>query len=285
MESFITVFQQPIFMAGGMTSDGSLTSNLIALMALTAMEIVLGIDNLVFLSVLTGKLPKHQQKSARLVGLAMAMGMRLVLLAFIFLIVKMNQPFFTLDSLPVGESAKVWLQERPEINGLSLKDLVLIGGGLFLLWKSVKEIHHMVGGESTEHTITVRPSYSSVIVQITILDIVFSLDSVITAVGLADQLWVMITAVLISVGIMMVFANQVASFVEKHPTVKMLAVSFLVMIGAMLVADGSGTHVSKGYVYFAMLFSLLVEILNLRAKQTMTSKAQPHSDTMQNAPS
>jgi predicted tellurium resistance membrane protein TerC len=278
MESLITVFQQPIFMAGGITSDGSLTSNLIALIALTAMEIVLGIDNLVFLSVLTGKLPKHQQKSARLVGLAMAMGMRLVLLAFIFLIVKMNQPFFTLDSLPVGESAKAWLQERPEINGLSLKDLVLIGGGLFLLWKSVKEIHHMVGGDSSEHTIMARPSYSSVIVQITILDLVFSLDSVITAVGLADQLWVMITAVLISVGIMMIFANQVASFVEKHPTVKMLAVSFLVMIGAMLVADGSGTHVSKGYVYFAMLFSLLVEILNLRAKHAITSKVPPHSE-------
>lgn len=270
-------------MAGGITSDGSLTSNLIALVALTAMEIVLGIDNLVFLSVLTGKLPKHQQKSARLVGLAMAMGMRLVLLGFIFLIVKMNQPFFNLDSLPVGDAARTWLQERPEINGLSLKDLVLIGGGLFLLWKSVKEIHHMVGGEASEHTITARPSYSSVILQITILDIVFSLDSVITAVGLADQLWVMITAVLVSVAVMMVFANQVASFVEKHPTVKMLAVSFLVMIGAMLVADGSGTHVSKGYVYFAMLFSLFVEILNLRAKHATISKAKPTSEIRPNS--
>jgi predicted tellurium resistance membrane protein TerC len=286
MESLIPVFHGILPFAAGVSTDGSLASNVVALIALSAMEIVLGIDNLVFLSVLTAKLPRHQQKSARLVGLAMAMGMRILLLAFIFLIVKMNKPFLTLDILPLGESAQEWLQQNPEINGISLKDLVLIFGGLFLLWKSGKEIHHLIGGYEGSIDIKSRPSYSSVIMQITLLDIVFSLDSVITAVGLADQLWVMITAVLISVAIMMVFSGPVASFVEKHPTVKMLAVSFLVMIGAMLVADGCGTHVSKGYVYFAMLFSLLVEFLNLRAKhhalkqrsESTEGMSQPHEE-------
>jgi predicted tellurium resistance membrane protein TerC len=202
----------------------------------------------------------------------MAMGMRILLLAFIFLIVKMNNPFLTLDILPLGTAARDWLQQNPDINGISLKDLVLILGGLFLLWKSVTEIHHLVGGYEGSINVTSRPSYSSVIMQITLLDIVFSLDSVITAVGLADQLWVMISAVLVSVGVMMIFANQVANFVEKHPTVKMLAVSFLVMIGAILLADGCGTHVNKGYVYFAMVFSLLVEFLNLRAKRHASNR-------------
>lgn len=247
-------------------TDGSLSGNLIALVALCAMEIVLGIDNLVFLSVLSSKLPKEQQKSARLIGLSLAMGMRIALLATLFWIMKLKDPILSLDILPLGAAAQDWLLERPEINQVSIKDLILIGGGLFLLWKSVKEIHHLVDGQHSQNSVVAPPSYASVLIQVMILDIVFSLDSVITAVGMADQLWVMVTAVIVSVIIMMFFSTKVAVFVEQNPTVKMLAVAFLVMIGAMLVADGCGTHVSKGYVYFAMLFALGVEILNLRAR-------------------
>lgn len=260
---FIPVF---CLFASTVALDGSLSGNLIALIALCAMEIVLGIDNLVFLSVLSSKLPKEQQRSARLIGLGLAMGMRIVLLATLFLIMKMKDPFFSLDILPLGEAAKAWLADRPEINGVSIKDLILIAGGLFLLRKSVKEIHHLVDGHQSSQSTKAPPSYASVLIQVMVLDIVFSLDSVITAVGMADQLWVMVAAVIVSVIVMMLFSTNVAVFVEQNPTVKMLAVAFLVMIGAMLVADGCGTHVSKGYVYFAMLFALGVELLNLRAR-------------------
>ena len=265
----ITIFPlSPDFclFASSVAIDSSLSGNLIALVALCAMEIVLGIDNLVFLSVLSNKLPKEQQKSARLIGLGLAMGMRIALLATLFLIMKLKDPIFSLDTLPLGASATAWLAERPEINSVSIKDLILIFGGLFLLWKSVNEIHHLVDGHQSENSVKSAPSYASVLVQVMILDIVFSLDSVITAVGMADQLWVMVTAVIVSVIVMMMFSTKVAVFVEQNPTVKMLAVAFLVMIGAMLVADGCGTHVSKGYVYFAMLFALGVEVLNLRAR-------------------
>ena len=265
----ITIFPlSPDFclFASSVAIDSSLSGNLIALVALCAMEIVLGIDNLVFLSVLSNKLPKEQQKSARLIGLGLAMGMRIALLATLFLIMKLKDPIFSLDSLPLGASATAWLAERQEINSVSIKDLILIFGGLFLLWKSVNEIHHLVDGHQSENSVKSAPSYASVLVQVMILDIVFSLDSVITAVGMADQLWVMVTAVIVSVIVMMMFSTKVAVFVEQNPTVKMLAVAFLVMIGAMLVADGCGTHVSKGYVYFSMLFALGVEILNLRAR-------------------
>ena len=265
----ITIFPlSPDFclFASSVAIDSSMSGNLIALVALCAMEIVLGIDNLVFLSVLSNKLPKEQQKSARLIGLGLAMGMRIALLATLFLIMKLKDPIFSLDTLPLGASATAWLAERPEINSVSIKDLILIFGGLFLLWKSVNEIHHLVDGHQSENSVKSAPSYASVLVQVMILDIVFSLDSVITAVGMADQLWVMVTAVIVSVIVMMMFSTKVAVFVEQNPTVKMLAVAFLVMIGAMLVADGCGTHVSKGYVYFAMLFALGVEILNLRAR-------------------
>jgi predicted tellurium resistance membrane protein TerC len=262
-----------IFLAsGGVPTDGTFVEAIIALLALCAMEIVLGIDNLVFLSVLSGKLPKEQQKSARLVGLGLAMGMRICLLAFIFVILKLKDPIFYLDSLPLSTETKTWCKSREEINGISIKDLILIFGGLFLLWKSVKEIHHLVEGHHDENTLKTPPSYASVLAQVMVLDLVFSLDSVITAVGMADQLWVMITAVIVSVIVMMIFSNAVATFVENNPTVKMLAVAFLVMIGAMLVAEGCGTHVSKGYVYFAMVFSLGVEILNLRARRKSLSK-------------
>ena len=252
--------------ASAATGNGSLSGNLIALIALCGMEIVLGIDNLVFLSVLSSKLPKERQRSARLFGLGLAMGMRILLLATLFLIMKLKDPIFSLDILPLGAAAKEWLVDRPEINSVSIKDLILIAGGLFLLWKSVKEIHHLVDGHASQVVTKAPPSYASVLIQVMVLDIVISMDSVITAVGMADQLWVMITAVIVSVIIMMLFSTKVAVFVEQNPTVKMLAVAFLVMIGAMLVADGCGTHVSKGYVYFAMLFALGVEILNLRAR-------------------
>jgi predicted tellurium resistance membrane protein TerC len=258
--------------SGGVSTDGSWSGAIIALLALCAMEIVLGIDNLVFLSVLSGKLPKEQQRSARLVGLVLAMGMRICLLGFIFVILKLKDPIFYLDSLPLGMEFQTWAKSREEINGVSVKDLILIFGGLFLLWKSVKEIHHLVEGHHEDRSIKAPPSYASVLIQVMILDLVFSLDSVITAVGMVDQLWVMITAVIVSVIVMMIFSNSVAKFVEQNPTVKMLAVAFLVMIGAMLVADGCGTHVSKGYVYFAMLFSLGVEILNLRARRAAIVK-------------
>jgi predicted tellurium resistance membrane protein TerC len=262
-----SIFDFGLLAAHGVQTDGTLGGAIIALIALSAMEIVLGIDNLVFLSVLSSKLPKEQQKSARLIGLALAMGMRIALLAFIFVILKLKAPFFYLSSLPLGDAAHAWLKAHAEVDGLSVKDLILIGGGLFLLWKSVKEIHHLVEGQHDEKTVKTAPSYASVLIQVMVLDLVFSLDSVITAVGMADELWVMIAAVILSVIVMMIFSSSVAHFVEKNPTVKMLAVSFLVMIGAMLVAEGCGTHVSKGYVYFAMAFSLFVEILNLRAKR------------------
>jgi predicted tellurium resistance membrane protein TerC len=271
---FLTFFQSVsfhqawLFLASSMEVDGSWTSALIALVALSAMEIVLGIDNLVFLSVLTSRLPKEQQASARMIGLGLAMGMRIVLLALIFVILKLKEPFVYFHSFVSGFAGlQTWLKEHPEIDGLSVKDLILIFGGLFLLWKSVKEIHHLLEGHHEERKISAPPSYRSVLIQVMLLDLVFSLDSVITAVGMADHLWVMILAVVLSVVIMMVFASAVGKFVEKNPTVKMLAVSFLVMIGAMLVAEGCGTHINKGYVYFAMVFSLGVEILNLRAKK------------------
>jgi predicted tellurium resistance membrane protein TerC len=262
----------PVLGASVSMGNGGWGEALIALIALSAMEIVLGIDNLVFLSVISARLPREQQKSARLVGLMLAMGMRIVLLAFIFVILKLNKPFLYLDQVLTIPSLQAWLQKNEGINGISVKDLILIFGGLFLLWKSVKEIHHLIDGQHEHLTAMAPPSYASVLLQVMLLDLVFSLDSVITAVGMADQLWVMITAVILSVILMMLFANSVAVFVERNPTVKMLAVSFLVMIGAMLVADGCGTHVSKGYVYFAMAFSLGVEILNLRARHINRAK-------------
>ena len=221
----------------------------ISFLTLTVLEIVLGIDNIIFISILAGKLPAHQQARARTIGLMLALVTRVLLLCSIFWLTKLTADLFAI----LG-------------HGFSGKDLVMLLGGLFLLWKSVNEIHHLVDGHQSENSVKSAPSYASVLVQVMILDIVFSLDSVITAVGMADQLWVMVTAVIVSVIVMMMFSTKVAVFVEQNPTVKMLAVAFLVMIGAMLVADGCGTHVSKGYVYFAMLFALGVEVLNLRAR-------------------
>jgi predicted tellurium resistance membrane protein TerC len=223
----------------------------IALLTLTVLEIVLGIDNVIFISILAGKLPVEQQAKARRLGLGLAMFMRIALLFSLSLIIRLTAPLFTV----LGE----------EISG---RDLVLIVGGLFLLGKSTHEIHDRLEGEEGETAVRVKPSLTSVLVQIMLLDIVFSLDSVITAVGMAEDLGVMIAAVVIAVGFMMAFAGPVSTFVDRHPTVKMLALSFLLLIGVALVADGLNQHIPKGYIYFAMAFSVGVELLNLRSRRS-----------------
>jgi predicted tellurium resistance membrane protein TerC len=223
--------------------------NGIALLTLTLLEIVLGIDNIVFLSILTSKLPAAQQPRARRIGLLLAMGMRILLLMAIGWIAKLTTPLFTVT--------------RFELSG---RDLILLGGGLFLIAKATWEIHDKLEG-TEHHTERRAASFGAVLVQIVLVDAVFSLDSVITAVGLARHLAVMITAVVIAIAVMMAFAEAVSGFVERHPTVKMLALSFLILIGVMLVAEGFGQHVDKGYVYFAMAFSLGVEMLNIRMRK------------------
>ena len=226
----------------------------IALLTLTVLEIVLGIDNVIFISILAGKLPKDEQGKARKVGLGLAMFIRLALLASIAWIARLTTPLFTV----LGQ----------EISG---RDLILLIGGLFLLAKATHEIHDKLEGAEGEASAKVRASFVSVIVQILLLDIVFSLDSVITAVGMADELAVMMAAVVIAVLVMLVAAGPISDFVARHPTVKMLALSFLLLIGISLVAEGLDQHISKGYIYFAMGFSVFVEMINLR----LHKKSQP----------
>lgn len=225
----------------------------IALVTLTTLEIVLGIDNIIFISIMSSKLPPAQQPRARRWGLALALITRLLLLASLAFIVKLTQPLFTV----LGH----------EVSG---RALTLILGGLFLLYKSTHEIHESVEEPGLEKDqISERtgkqPSFFSVVVQIMILDIIFSLDSVITAVGMANQIWVMMTAVILAVIVMLVAVEPISAFVENHPAVKMLAVAFLLLVGTALIADGLGLHISKGYIYFAMAFSVFVECLNIRA--------------------
>lgn len=222
----------------------------IALLTLTVLEIVLGIDNVIFISILSGKLPESQQKKARNIGLAGAMVMRVLLLLSIAWIVKLTRPLFTV----LGQ-------------GISGRDLILLIGGLFLIFKATHEIHDKLEGEEGHASKRVAPSLSSTIVQIMLLDIVFSLDSVITAVGMAKDVGVMITAVVISVGIMLFAAGSIGAFVNRHPTVKMLALSFLMLIGMSLIAEGLEFHIPKGYVYFAMGFSVFVEVLNIQFRR------------------
>ena len=222
----------------------------IALITLLALEIVLGIDNVVFISILASKLPKEQEKKAMRLGLALAMLIRIGLLFSLSWLIGLTDPWFTV----LGE----------EISG---RDLILILGGLFLLGKSTFEMHDKLEGEEGEASARVAPSFTSVIVQILLLDIVFSLDSVITAVGMVDVLWVMITAVVIAIAVMMVAAPTIASFVHRHPTIKMLALAFLVLIGVTLIAEGLDQHIPKGYIYFSMAFSLGVEMLNMRLRK------------------
>lgn len=225
----------------------------LSLLVLTAMEIVLGIDNIVFITILCGRLPADQQLRARRIGLAAALITRILLLLSISWVMRLTDPLF--------EFVRMW----------SGKDLILVGGGLFLIYKATTEIHQNVnypdrGHAAAEDATKVTATFGRVILQIMILDVVFSLDSVITAVGMADHIPVMVTAVIIAVGVMMVFAGPVGDFVERHATVRVLALSFLVLIGVMLTMEGTGQHVEKGYIYVAMAFSLGVELLNMRMR-------------------
>jgi predicted tellurium resistance membrane protein TerC len=230
----------------------------IALLTLTVLEIVLGIDNIIFISILAGKLPAADRERARKVGLSLAMLMRIALLLSITWVMRLTTPIFA----AMGQ----------EISG---RDLILIVGGLFLLAKSTFEIHDKLEGEEGHASAKVAASFASVIVQILLLDAVFSLDSVITAVGMADDVAVMILAVVIAVGVMLVSAASIGEFVERHPTVKMLALSFLLLIGVSLIAEGFDQHIPKGYIYFAMGFSVFVEMINLRVR-ARTQPVQLH---------
>jgi predicted tellurium resistance membrane protein TerC len=235
----------------------------IAFATLTALELVLGIDNIIFISILVDKLPKEKREFARRIGLFMAMFMRIGLLLVLAWIVGLVAPLFTM----FGQ----------EISG---RDLILILGGLFLIWKSTGEVHHSLeGGEEGHTSKAVKATFTAVILQIMLIDLVFSLDSIITAVGMVDDVKIMIAAVIVSVALMMLFASPIGRFVSDHPTIKMLALSFLVVVGVVLVAEGFGHHVPKGYVYFAMAFSLAVEMLNIRMRKRSAKRVQlnpPH---------
>lgn len=230
----------------------------VAFLTLTALEIVLGIDNIIFISILVGRLPKEQQPKARFFGLALAMGTRILLLLSIAWVMRLTNDLFTVFE-----------------QGVSGRDLILFFGGLFLLFKSTMEIWHSVEGEEEQDGATggaVKAGFVGIILQIAVIDIVFSLDSVITAVGLVDNVQVMIAAIVIAVGVMMLAAGTISDFIEKHPTLKILALSFLIVVGTLLVAEAFGAHVPKGYVYFAMAFSLAVEALNIRMRKAMNRK-------------
>jgi len=221
----------------------------IALLTLTFLEIVLGIDNIIFISILAGKLPKNDRERARVVGLSLAMFIRIALLLSITWVMGLTAPLFAVFAR--------------EISG---RDLILLAGGLFLIGKSTHEIHSSLEGDEAHEAGGTRVSFTSTIIQILLLDIVFSLDSVITAVGMAEAVSIMILAVVIAVGVMLVASKPIAAFVERHPTIKMLALSFLILIGVSLVGDGFDQHIPKGYIYFAMAFSVFVEMINLRVR-------------------
>jgi predicted tellurium resistance membrane protein TerC len=226
------------------------SSSLLALITLTFLEIVLGVDNVIFISILSSKLPGSQQGPARRIGLLAAMGMRILLLLSVVWIIRLTAPLFFILGRPI-----------------SGRDLILIGGGLLLLAKATTEIHERLEGEEGRSSARVPPSFAAVIIQIAVLDIVFSLDSVITAVGMADEIAIMVTAVVLAVGVMMLSARPISSFVNRHPTVKILALSFLLLIGVSLIGDGLGMHIPKAYIYFAMGFSVFVEVINLRVRR------------------
>jgi len=233
----------------------------IALLTLTVLEIVLGIDNIVFISILASKLPSSQRARARTIGLALAMLTRILLLLSLTWIMRLTAPLFAVF--------------QHEFSG---RDLILLVGGIFLIWKSTREIHERLEGESeSERAAHGAATMGGVLLQIALLDLVFSLDSVITAVGMANQVAVMIIAIMLAVGFMMFAAGPVSAFVERRPTVKMLALSFLLLIGVTLIAEGFGQHISKGYVYFAMAFSVFVEAINLRARKGRGSESAPHT--------
>ncbi|HET6175624.1 MAG TPA: TerC family protein [Candidatus Sulfotelmatobacter sp.] len=226
------------------------SSGLLALITLTILEIVLGVDNVIFIAILSSKLPSSQQGRARRIGLLAAMGMRILLLLSIFWIIRLTAPLFYVLGRPIAG-----------------RDLILMGGGLFLLAKATIEIHERLEGEEGRRSDRVRPSFAAVVIQIALLDIVFSLDSVITAVGMADQISIMVAAVILAVGVMMFSAGPISSFISRHPTIKVLALSFLLLIGVSLVGEALGMHIPKGYIYFAMGFSVFVEMINLRVRR------------------
>ncbi len=236
---------------------------LIALITLTALEIVLGIDNIIFLTIVAGKLPKEEQPRARKLGLGIALGTRLLLLLFIQLLMQLTEPLFTLPELPFFSDT--------EAREISLKDLILLVGGMFLIGKSTYEIHEKLEGEDPHMPTAAErgaaPSFQSVLVQIVLIDLIFSLDSVITAVGMARDLWVMMVAMVIAVVVMLLLAKRVSDFVHRHPTFQMLALSFLILIGVMLMAEGLGQEMNKNYIYFAMAFSVVVELLNMQLRR------------------
>lgn len=259
---------------------------LVYLVGLSAMEIVLGIDNIVFLSIVTGRLPAHQQPLARQLGLGLALVMRIALLFMLSWILSLDTPIFYLHDLGVpesvlysdaGEAAGEAVHEAGHWfdDGVSWKDLILVVGGLFLIGKSVHEIHDAMEGESKHGGVEGKASFVGALIQIAVLDMVFSLDSVITAVGMVppDKLWVMVVAIIAAVAVMLVFAGPVSNFVARHPTLKVLALSFLILIGVMLVAESLGTHINKGYIYFAMAFAMIVEMMNLRIRSRQVAPA------------
>ena len=225
----------------------------VAFLTLCVLEIVLGIDNVIFISILAGKLPAHQQPKARFIGLTLAMVTRVILLLSIVWMARLTQPLFSLFQ-----------------HNVSGRDLILLIGGIFLVWKSTHEIHQSLEGEQGHGFARAAVSFSSVIIQIILLDIVFSLDSVITAVGMVNNVPIMVGAVVVAVIFMMFFAGPISGFVDRHPTVKMLALSFLLLIGVTLIAEGFGQHIPKGYIYFAMAFSVFVEVLNIRIRKATT---------------
>jgi predicted tellurium resistance membrane protein TerC len=231
----------------------------IALITLTALEIVLGIDNIIFISILVGRLPHKQRNKARILGLGLAMVTRIILLLSITWVMKLTSPLF-----------RVFTQ------GISGRDIILIIGGLFLLWKSTREIHDSLEGEETAITAKMAVSFIGILTQIALLDIIFSLDSVITAVGLVKEVAVMILAIVIAIIVMMFSSGAIGGFVEKHPTIKMLALSFLVMIGVTLIAEGFEFHIPRGYIYFAMAFSVTVEMLNIKVRKRSTHPVKLH---------
>jgi predicted tellurium resistance membrane protein TerC len=233
-----------------------MTESIIALLTLILLEVVLGLDNVIFISILSSRLPESQQKRARRMGLILAMFIRLGLLAVISIILKLTNDFFHIP----------WFTKETDYQmGISGKDIILILGGLFLIYKSATEIYHKMEGDEGDTSKSFKAvSFSSVVFQILILDIVFSIDSIITAVGMVEELWVMYTAVIITVGIMLFAAEPISKFVNKHPVFKMLALSFLLLIGLSLIAEGFDVHIPKGYIYFSMAFALFVDVIQLR---------------------
>jgi predicted tellurium resistance membrane protein TerC len=247
----------------------------ISLVTLSAMEIVLGIDNVIFLAILVGRLPPEKRETARRLGLTLALGVRILLLFSLQWMMRLDSPLFHLTSLGIPQA----VVSSEQADGISIRDLIVFSGGLFLIAKSTHEIHDKLesphpSGEGAG-TAKVHATMSSVLLQIAVIDIVFSLDSVISALGMANEFWVMVVAMIVAMVVMLLFSGAISRFVEQHPTVKMLALSFLILIGVMLIAEGLDTHINKGYIYAAMTFSLVVEVLNLRVRKKAEALAAP----------